>query len=62
MGPRLCGREIPAIIKTFIPFFCLPFLDKRVVTVKISLEGFFFFFFLVEIGVPLHIIRDIISE
>lgn len=41
--PQLGGRELSAIIKTFMPFPCLCLLDKRVVTVKISLEGFLFF-------------------
>ena len=50
MGPQLDGGELSAIIKTFMPFPCLCLLDKRVVTVKISLEGFLFY--LAEIGVP----------
>ena len=50
MGPQLDGGELSAIIKTFMPFPCLCLLDKSVVTVKISLEGFLFY--LVEIGVP----------
>ena len=50
VGPQLGGGELSAIIKTFMPFACLCLLDKRVVTVKISLEGFLFY--LVEIGVP----------
>ena len=45
-----CGRELPAIIKTRMPFPCLRFLDKRVVTVKTSSEGLLFLLFRLRLG------------
>ena len=41
LGPRLCGLQLFATLKTFIPSLCLRFFEERMVTLKIFLEGVF---------------------